>query len=132
MQINEIKSALQNVTLLFVEDEESLRRTAGMGLKNVFREVILASDGQEALDILNQRRDIDVILSDINMPRLSGTDLLKKIRGNGNNIPFVFMTAYTDKDKMDLAIEYNADGYVVKPLDLKAVMIELAKIMVSQ
>lgn len=128
MTPSEIKTILADKRILFVEDEKSLQDSAGATLKGVCKEVIIADDGKIGLEIFNQRKDIDLILSDINMPNMSGTDLLKNIRKTGSNIPFVFMTAYTDKEKMDVAIEYSADSYAVKPIDIRNLLETIAMV----
>ncbi len=122
MTPSEIKAILSDKVILFVEDEKSLQASASMVLKEICKELIVADDGKIGLDFFNQRKDINIILSDINMPNMTGIELLKNVRNSGSNIPFFFMTAYTDKDKMDQAIEYNADGYAVKPLDLRKLL----------
>lgn len=119
MTPSEIKAILSDKVILFVEDEKSLQESASMVLKEICKELIVADDGKIGLNFFNQRKDISIILSDINMPNMTGIELLKNVRNSGSNVPFFFMTAYTDKDKMDQAIEYNADGYAVKPLDLR-------------
>lgn len=122
MTPKEIKAILSDKVILFVEDEKSLQESASMVLKEICKELIVADDGKIGLNAFNQRKDIDIILSDINMPNMTGIELLKNVRNSGSNVPFFFMTAYTDKDKMDQAIEYNADGYAVKPLDLRKLL----------
>ena len=122
MTPKEIKAILSDKVILFVEDEKSLQESASMVLKEICKELIVADDGKIGLNAFNQRKDIDIILSDINMPNMTGIELLKNVRNSGSSVPFFFMTAYTDKDKMDQAIEYNADGYAVKPLDLRKLL----------
>ncbi|MEA3289350.1 MAG: response regulator [Campylobacterota bacterium] len=117
---------LKNVTLLFVEDDKSLRDVGISTLGKIFKEVIPAEDGVEAYNILQRRmNEIDIIVSDINMPKMTGTDFLVKIRGEGCDKPFIFMTAHTEKDKMDIAIAHKADNYIVKPLNIKVLIEEI-------
>jgi len=122
MTPSEIKAILSDKVILFVEDEKSLQESSSTVLKEICKELIVADDGKLGLNAFNQRKDIDIILSDINMPNMTGIELLKNVRNSGSNVPFFFMTAYTDKEKMDQAIDYNADGYAVKPLDLRKLL----------
>lgn len=122
MTPSEIKAILSDKVILFVEDEKSLQESSGMVLREICKELIVADDGKIGLNIFNQRKDIDIILSDINMPNMTGIEFLKNVRNSGSSIPFFFMTAHTDKEKMDQAIDYNADGYAVKPLDLRKLL----------
>ncbi|MEA3352622.1 MAG: response regulator [Campylobacterota bacterium] len=120
---------LKNITLLFVEDDKNLRDVGIATLGKIFKEVILAEDGVEAYNILQKRDDIDIIVSDINMPNMTGTELLIKIRGEGCDKPFIFMTAHTEKEKMDIAIAHKADNYIVKPLNVRVLLDEIVDIL---
>ena len=77
-----------------------------------------ATSGEEALEHLRQRgAEILLILSDINMPGMSGLDLLKRIREAFGMVRVYMITAYDDSDKQRCAKEFGADGYMCKPID---------------
>jgi two-component system, NarL family, nitrate/nitrite response regulator NarL len=89
----------------------------------------IVSDGLELLDILRKSQP-DIILLDINMPRLNGLEAAKKIRTYYPNIKIVMLSTYDDQHLIQKAIEYNVEGYLVKTVDkeeLLLCMIEVIK-----
>jgi len=111
-------SSLKNKTLLIIDDEKLLRESLKGTLKSFVKEIILASDGKEALEKYNQN-NIDIIISDIHMPVMNGIELLKKIRNENEKIPFYFLTAFTEIKEMENAQNLGVNGYIVKPLNIK-------------
>jgi len=115
--MNESKlSTLKKHTLLLVDDEEDLLDKLHTILSIFFKEVVLATNGQEALDIY-RTQDIDMIISDYSMPVLSGYELCKAIRKEDKNIPLVIMSNYSDKEKLLNSIPLSLAQYLIKPLD---------------
>lgn len=112
---------LKNLRVLFVEDEELAREKLAKLLSKLFKEVILASNGLEGLEkyekskITNEK--IDLIISDINMPMMSGLEMLEKIREIDTVIPLIFTTARGEADNLLKAIELNVSNYIMKPID---------------
>ena len=86
-------------TLLVVEDEEDVREATRMVLNRYGYTVLCACDGQDALRVLEERRnEIDLIVSDVVMPHMSGAELYQSLRSTGHDIDFVFMSGYTARD----------------------------------
>jgi two-component system, cell cycle sensor histidine kinase and response regulator CckA len=84
-------------TVLIVEDEESVRRLIRAMLERLGYSVIEARDGQEALDLWReQRRRIDLIVTDVVMPRLDGPSLVAAIRQTHPGTPVIYLSGYTD------------------------------------
>ena len=82
-----------------------------------------ALSGEEAVAYMKQHpSEVVLILSDINMPGMSGIELLRQIRGNYNTPPPVIMmiTAYSDEENYQQAMQYGADDFLTKPLDFSA------------
>ncbi|RDV16767.1 response regulator [Pontibacter diazotrophicus] len=82
-----------------------------------------ALSGEEAVNYMEQHpSEIVLILSDINMPGMSGIELLRQIRGKYNTPPPVVMmiTAYSDEENYQQAMQYGADDFLTKPLDFSA------------
>lgn len=78
-----------------------------------------AFSGDEAVAVLNSAEgtDLVLILSDINMPGMSGLDLLKRIRQERPDLPVFMITAYDDQDKYESAMAFGANDYIAKPID---------------
>ncbi len=86
-------------------------------------------DGQEALEIYKQKQnDIDIIVADINMPRLKGTEMIQKIREFDQDVPVIFITAYSDTEFLIDAIKVKAYDYIIKPIDIRILMKSLAEL----
>ena len=108
-------------TILVAEDEDALRRLTERLLTGLGYNVIVAADGAEALELFAARRDeIDMLLLDIVMPRKGGRDVYAAVRGEGNEVPVVFMTGYS-ADVAPHALGADTGCRVLyKPYDLDA------------
>jgi len=85
-----------------------------------------AASGQAALEFLEEHGWSDImILSDVNMPNMSGLELLKRIKKNYPSIQVFMLTAYSDEKNRQQANIYGADGYLTKPLDFKLLKAQL-------
>jgi two-component system, OmpR family, response regulator VanR len=109
-------SYLKNFALLLVEDDEDLIQQFQAILILFFREVFIAKNGTDALDIYDKNQ-IDMIVTDYVMPLMNGYELTKAIRLTNKNIPIVMMSSYTDQDKLLNAIKLGLVDYLIKPFD---------------
>lgn len=110
--------------VLCVEDERSLRANIVEELAEAGYSVIEADDGQAALDLMADHRP-DLILCDITMPRMGGYELLKRVRALGEgraNVPFVFLTALSDRLAVIEGKTAGADDYLSKPIDFDVML----------
>jgi PAS domain S-box-containing protein len=82
-------------TILVVEDEEAIRRSAKRALEQLGYTVLLAEDGAAALAILRAGRQVDLVVSDSVMPRLGGAELYQRLRDDGIRIPFLLASGYS-------------------------------------
>lgn len=105
------------LTVLLVEDDGFALKLAQSVLKNLgVSHVILARDGAEAIKILDSKATrADLIISDWNMPNVSGLDLLRHVRKTWQNMPFIMLTGRATEDFVLAAKENGVNGYVVKP-----------------
>ena len=117
---------LQNLTLLYAEDEEGIRKNIADSLSYYCKEVLEAGDGQEAYEIYEEKEP-DIILSDIHMPNVNGIEFVKKIREDNREIPIVMITAHTDKEYLLEAVELHMEKYIVKPVDIDELFETLEK-----
>ncbi|NLO17625.1 MAG: diguanylate cyclase [Arcobacter butzleri] len=124
-----VKEILKNTTILYVEDEKTIRDNTSMVLGiATTKKIIVASDGQEAYKLFLQYQDtIDILVTDINMPFLSGLDLIEKIQQTHPELPSIITTAYNDLEYLHRAIELGVAGFVLKPLDLHKLIHTIAK-----
>lgn len=113
------EKSLKKWKILIVDDQEENRFYLETMVKGLGYEVASASNGKEALEVL-EKENIDVIISDILMPVMDGYQLCMEVRFNDNynNIPFVFYTAtYTDPKDEEFALKLGADYFLRKPMD---------------
>ncbi len=116
--------------ILLVEDSEMQRETARSILEDLgYKRVIEAKDGQEALQAL-QKEKFDLILSDLEMPKMDGQELLQKIRSNPDykDIPFIMLTIYDEKEKIVRAAGAGVSDYIIKPIERNTLKTRLKKI----
>lgn len=117
------KKLLKRLNVLYVEDDSSVRNELVSLLSNFFKNVFSAEDGKKGLEIYNEKKEsIDVIIADINMPNLSGIDMVKKIRETNKDISVIFATAYSDNDFLNEAIKLKVFEYIIKPIDIRKLM----------
>lgn len=111
---------ISTLSILYAEDDESTRESIFPILSKLFKNVFIAKDGMEALEICLQNKEkIDIIVSDINMPKLSGIGMLKEIRKKEVNIPVIFTSAYKEASFLYEAIKLNTSDYLVKPYNVR-------------
>ena len=102
------------VSILVVDDDQMMRELLTRILIRDGYRVLTAEDGIAALDVL-QKEDIAIVLSDLQMPRMSGFDLLKKVKSDYPGVGVVMMTSYGDTYTVKDALLLGADEYIVKP-----------------
>lgn len=100
--------------LLIIDDEEHLAQNISFLLKGYAEKIFTASNGLEALPILKQEK-IHCVICDIAMPKMNGVQLIKKVREEGSQVPFIFYTAYLQSDLMMEAARYGAFDFLSKP-----------------
>jgi len=105
-----------DLTLLYVEDNEINRDIFTQSFKRKFTEVYSAYDGIDGLEHYEKYKP-DLILTDINMPRLNGLDFIKKIRETNTDIPIIIYSAFSEQDKLLKAIELGVTQYLIKPIN---------------
>ncbi|CAM3411324.1 EAL domain-containing response regulator [Arcobacter aquimarinus] len=116
--INNI-SILKNITILYAEDEKDLREVTHQILKGFTKKQYVAQNGQEGLELFKKHeKEIDLIITDVNMPILNGLDMVKEIKKININIPIIVATAFSNKEYLLEAIDIGVDKYVLKPIDI--------------
>ena len=117
--------------ILVVDDEPDLE---GLILQKFRRQIrdgsvsfLFAHDGIEALSMLDGNRDVDMVLSDINMPRMDGLSLLGKLQEGDENLSTVIVSAYGDMANIRIAMNRGAFDFVTKPIDFVDLETTIAK-----
>lgn len=114
-EIREISSKLQ---LLYVEDDEMVRNATLNILEEYFNSIIVAVDGDDGFSKFQENK-IDIIITDINMPKCNGIKMTQNIKALDPNIPILILSAYNETGYFMDSIRYGVEGYLIKPIDLK-------------
>jgi DNA-binding NtrC family response regulator len=103
-------------SLLIVDDDKELRSVLEEILSTVAAKIDLAENGKQALDKMSQE-NYDCVVSDINMPVMSGLDFLKEVRNQNLSVPVVMLSAFGDHENLRQALKLGAADFVDKPFD---------------
>ena len=119
-----------DMRVLVVDDFSTMRRI----IKNILRQlgftnVVEADDGTTAWDILNKDK-IEFIISDWNMPQMTGIELLRKVRGSEEfgDLPFLMVTAEAQQENIIEAVQAKVSNYIVKPFTAETMKQKIDKI----
>jgi two-component system chemotaxis response regulator CheY len=116
--------------IMTVDDSNSMRKLVAQTLALAGHEVIEATDGQHALDLIGARR-IDAFVCDVNMPRIDGLTLVKRLRAlpQYKYCPILMLTTEMDAEKKKIAKEAGATGWLVKPFQPDQLLATIKKVI---
>ena len=110
-----LKKYYKNIKILYVEDDEIARENGIEYLENYFELIYDASDAIKALQLYEKYKP-DIIITDIQMPKLNGLEFVKRIRQKDKKTQVIIITAFSGKDYLLKAIELGLVKYLVKPV----------------
>jgi len=107
------------VRILTIEDSKTMRDMLMLTLIGAGFDVLQAVDGQDGLDLLAKEPLIDIVITDINMPRMDGYEVIRQLRvmPEYQKTPILVLTTESEADKKNLARQLGATGWLVKPFD---------------
>ena len=121
------EAMMRKIRVLYVEDEEDILRFASMVLEDYVDKLFIARNGKEALEIL-KKENIDLIITDILMPKISGIELIREIKKNPLcDTAVIVATAHTETQYLLECIELRVDGYILKPIDVDELLKTILK-----
>ncbi len=126
--IEKIISYSRRLRVLYVEDDEAARVATRAVLDEFFDDISEASDGQEGSEIF-EKGSFDLVITDINMPRMNGLQMIKKIRKSDPDIPILILSAHNESEFFINSISLNVEGYLLKPIDLEQFLDILGKVV---
>ena len=115
------------ITILCVEDEDDIRNLLVEEISEAGFTTLEATNGKQALELIISKWP-DIVVCDITMPEMNGHQLFAEIQMNHEqlaNIPFIFLTALSDKDNMVTALKAGAADYLTKPVDFDLLMAKI-------
>lgn len=123
------------IKIMVVDDERDVEPLFRQKFRKEIRDLTLdfhfAFSGEDALEYLNTAKaaDLILILSDINMPGITGIELLRILKDKYSHLKVFMITAYDDKEKFDKSIEYGAEEYLTKPIDFEKLKLKILSII---
>jgi len=126
-KIKDLKRLAQDFSLLYVEDDQALRESTSEIFQDLFKEFFVAEDGLEALELYEEYFDktesyIDLIISDIQMPRMNGITLTKELLKINEDQKVLIVSAYNDTEYLIELINIGVSGFMQKPLSSQQVL----------
>jgi len=118
------KKVLNNINVLIVEDEIELRDIIVESIEDCVKKVFVSNNGIGGLELF-QLNDIDLIISDIHMAKMTGLRMSHEIRKFDPFVPIIFLTAYDTDDNMLEAIEVKSRSVLKKPFDKKQLIVSM-------
>jgi two-component system chemotaxis response regulator CheY len=118
-------------TILIADDSESIRAVVGFALREAGYDVLVANDGQHALDLLIQNDHVSLIVSDLNMPVKDGISFLKDVRSldKFKYLPFLILTTESQETKKMEAKQSGATGWIIKPFVKEKLIAVIKKVI---
>lgn len=130
--MDKLKSFIKDLRILYIEDEKDAREKLSSILKKISSNVDVSENGVDGYikyqDSISKKLPYDLIISDINMPKMSGIELARKIKESDHEIAIIFTTARNEKDILFEAIELNIHSFMVKPIDFSLLHDNIKKI----
>jgi len=114
--------------VLVADDSRMMRTVIRRSLETLKVDTILeAADGAEAVTLYQDNTDVDLVLSDWNMPNKTGIEVLREIRAQDSKVPVILITTEADRSRVMEAIEAGVSDYIVKPFDTETLREKLEK-----
>jgi len=128
-----IESLLQftkEMRLLYVEDNRDSREMTAMILEDLFKEIIIAVDGEDGLVKFGENK-IDMVITDINMPKMDGLSLCKAIRKENEHIPLIVLSAHNEEQFLVQSFQAGINAYMTKPIDIQQLITYIYKVLTN-
>jgi len=126
------RNFLKSINILYVEDDEEISFRINSILEKICNNVIVANNGQEGVDKFIEAKNndiaIDVIITDINMPKKNGLAMIEEIKEIDDEVPFILTTAYSNSEFLLKAINFGVVHYAVKPIDLQELIVQIQNV----
>jgi DNA-binding response OmpR family regulator len=117
-------------TILLVEDEEPIRRSATRVLERFGYTVLVAEEGHIALELFRSHAgSVDLVITDVVMPRMGGRALHDRLRGEGHTVPFLFTSGYTARDVRENATLDPGAPFLHKPWNLSELLVKVREVL---
>ncbi len=114
MTKNEIKLMLKNLTVMFIDDEEFVVETMKDILPMLFKESYFANNGIDGIALAKENK-VDIIITDLSMPKMNGIDMIKKIKTFSPDVKVICVSGHNESEFITKAKELNS-AFIIKPI----------------
>lgn len=125
--MKELINYTQTLKLLYVEDNKEVRESTLLILEEFFSSVVVAINGEDGYEKF-QENDIDLIITDINMPKFNGLEMIKKVREINKEVSILVLSAYNETGFFMESIKLGVEGYLLKPINMDQFLGVLKKV----
>lgn len=130
MDQNYLKEQLSKLTIIYIEDEDEIRSYIEEFFKRYTNKIYSAKSAEEGLELYNLHKP-DLMIVDINLPKMNGINFIKQIRENDSKTRIVISTAYTNKEFTLEAVELQITRYLVKPITIDDLFNMIKKLLIE-
>ncbi len=127
LNVENIIKYTSSLKLLYIEDNQEAREATVFILEDFFSSVVVAVDGKDGIEKF-QKQEIDLIITDINMPKMNGLEMIQEIRKIDKDIPILVLSAYNESGFFMDSIKLGVEGYLLKPIDMTQFLGMLEKV----
>lgn len=136
VKATDVRKLTKKLSVLYVEDEKNIRQETSENLRHFFKNVYSGENGEKGLELFKKNKEkIDIVISDIQMPKLDGLDMIVKIKEEVSDITIMVISAHNEISLFSKAISIGVDGFLIKPIKT-ALLLEslhkMAKIVINQ
>ena len=120
-------------TIMVVEDNDDFRHFLQRELSHIYNKVLVAKDGMDGA-LMAEQENPDIIVSDVMMPRMNGTDMCRRIKENieTSHIPIILLTAWSTDEGRAEGYKAGADAYIAKPFDMEVLLARISNLLEKQ
>ena len=128
MRIANRNAMLSQLKVLIVEDDNAMAQMCAKLIRRSGHSAVIANSGRDALAIVRTGGDVDAVVSDVQMPQMSGIELLARVREFNSEIPVILMTGYANVVTSDETRLLGATDYLSKPFNAEALVGSLERV----
>ena len=125
-RLKKLHSSSTNIRVMYVESDCEEQKNTSSFLSKIFDNLVIAIDGEDGLKKFQDHK-IDMIITDIDLPKLNGIEMLKKIKDIDHNCYTIVLLQNYETDTLLQTIQLNVDGYILKPLDFEQLLDAIEK-----
>jgi two-component system, cell cycle sensor histidine kinase and response regulator CckA len=116
------KNTPLDLSILIVDDEESVRKFVDRVLRDAGYKTALASDGPEAIEVASKLESLDILVTDVMMPEMQGDELARRLRQNEPQLKVLYLTGYSDRLFKDKITLWQDEAFLDKPCSVKGLL----------